>query len=155
MWFGDAGSRFATTRPIDTTSGGTISFDLRLANGSSSPWENVDIPDEGVVLEYSTNGGTSFTVAGTYDTATYYNWTAITLPIPSAAQSPATQFRWRQLSNSGTGYDHWALDNVTVETRPIPSILAQPASQTVPSGGNATFTVLAGGSTPLGLPMAM
>jgi hypothetical protein len=149
LWFGAAGSRFATTRPIDTASGGTISFDLRLANGSTSPWENVDIPDEGVVLEYSTNGGTSFTVAGTYDTATYYNWKTITLPIPPAAQSPAAQFRWRQLGNSGTGYDHWALDNVTVETRPIPSILAQPASQTVPSGGNATFTVLAGGSTPL------
>jgi Reelin subrepeat B/Immunoglobulin domain len=101
------------------------------------------------VLEYSTDGGMTFAVAGTYDTATYYNWTAITLPIPVAAQSLATQFRWRQLSNSGTGYDHWALDNVTVETEPIPSILAQPASQTVPVGSNATFTVLAGGATPL------
>jgi hypothetical protein len=149
LWFGAAGSRFATTRPIDTTSGGTISFELRLANGPSSPWENVDIPDEGVVLEYSTDGGTTFTVAGTYDSATYYNWTAITLPIPPAAQSLATQFRWRQLSNSGTGYDHWALDNVKVDSRPTPSILAQPASQTVPSGWNATFAVVAGGSTPL------
>ena len=149
LWFGAAGNRFATTRPIDTTSGGTISFELRLANGSTSPWENVDIPEEGVVLEYSTDGGMTFTVAGTYDTATYYNWTAITLPIPSAAQSLATQFRWRQLSNSGTGYDHWALDNVKVDSTPTPSILAQPASQTVPSGWNATFAVLAGGSTPL------
>ena len=149
LWFGAAGSRFATTRPIDTTSGGTISFDLRLANGSSSPWENVDIPDEGVVLEYSTDGGTNFTVAGTYDTATYYNWTTITLPIPAAAQSLATQFRWRQLSNSGTGYDHWALDDVAVDARPAPSILAQPASQMVPSGWNATFAILAGSSTPL------
>ena len=149
LWFDAAGSRFATTRPIDTTSGGTISFDLRLANGSSSPWENVDIPSEGVVLEYSTDGGTNFTVAGTYDTATYYNWTAITLPIPDAAQSLATQFRWRQLSNSGTGYDHWALDDVAVDARPAPAILAQPASQMVPSGWNATFAVLAGSSTPL------
>jgi len=115
LWFGGAGSRFATTRPINTTSGGPISFSLRLANGSGSPWENVDIPAEGVVLEFSTDGGATFAVAGTYDTSTCYNWTSITLPIPPAAQSPATQFRWRQLSNSGTGYDHWALDNVTVD----------------------------------------
>ena len=150
LWFGDAGSRYATTLPINTSSGGTISFYLHLANGTSSTWENVDLPGEGVVLEYSTDGGATFTVAGTYDTATYYSWTLVTLPIPAAAQSPSTQFRWRQLSNSGSGFDHWALDNVTIDAGPTPPyIITQPANQAVPVGWPATFAVSVGGSAPL------
>jgi len=150
LWFGDAGSRFATTRPINTGSGGTISFYLRLANGAGSPWENVDIPAEGVVLEYSTNAGATFAIAGTYDTATYYNWTPVVLPIPTAAQSPSTQFRWRQLSSSGADYDHWALDNVTIDAGPVPPvILTQPVSEIVAAGWTATFSVVASGTSPL------
>ena len=42
LWFGDGGSRYATTLPINTTSGGMISFSIRLANGSAWPWEAVD-----------------------------------------------------------------------------------------------------------------
>jgi uncharacterized repeat protein (TIGR01451 family) len=150
LWFGDAGSRFAATIPINTSSGGSISFYLHLANGPSAPWENVDIPTEGIVLEYSTNSGVTWTVMGTYDTATYYNWTQVTTNIPLGAISPATQFRWRQLSHSGTCCDHWALDDISVDAGPTPpSILTQPASQTVKSGSNVTFTVSAQGSFPL------
>ena len=152
LWFGDAGSRFATTRPIDTSSGGKVSFSVCLANGSAWPWELADaLPGEGVVLEYSTDSGGAWTLMGTYDTAAYYAWTAVTLPIPAGAQAPATQFRWRQKSHSGDIYDHWALDNVAVEAGPTPpSIVTQPSDQTVPAGSNPSFSVETAGTEPFG-----
>ena len=149
LWFGDAGSRFAATIPINTSAGGTISFYLRLGN-SSYPWEQVDLPAEGIVLEYSTNNGASWTVMGTYDTTTFYNWTQINTNIPAGALSAATQFRWRQLSNSGSDFDHWAIDDVSIDAGPTPPyILTQPVSSTVKVSSNVTFTVSAQGSFPL------
>src|SRR5439155_3366501 len=149
LWFGDAATRSATTIPVNTSAGGMLSFYLRLGN-SSFPWETVDIPGEGIVLEYSTNSGTSWTLMGTYDTSTFYSWTQVTTNIPIAALSAATQFRWRQLSHSGTCCDHWALDDISIDAGPTPlSILTQPISQTVKSGSNVTFTVSAQGSFPL------
>jgi len=90
----------------------------------------VDIPGEGIVLEYSTNNGASWTLMGTYDTSTFYSWTQVTTNIPSGALSAATQFRWRQLSHSGTCCDHWALDDINIDAGPTPpSILTQPSNQ--------------------------
>lgn len=151
LWFGDAGSRFATTVPVNTSGGGTIGFYIRLANGAAWPWEQVDyLPYEGVVLEASTDSGVTWTLLGSYDTTAYYNWTAVSLPIPPAAQAPATQFRWRQKSHSGASFDHWALDNVTIDAGPMPpAIQIQPQDQTVAVGNAATFTVIATGSAPL------
>ncbi len=149
LWFNDAGSRFAATVPLNTSSGGSISFYLRLGN-SSYPWENVDIPAEGIVLEYSTNNGAIWTIMGTYDTATFYNWTQVATNLPAASLSTATQFRWRQLSHSGSTFDNWALDDISIDAGPTPpSILTQPASQTARSGSNVVFSVSAQGSSPL------
>ncbi len=151
LWFGDAGSRFAATLPINTSGGGTIGFYICLANGSAWPWEQADsLPGEGVILEYSTDAGSTWTVMGNYDTSAYYVWTAVTVPIPVGAQAAATQFRWRQKSHSGSSYDHWALDNVTVDAGPTPpAIMTQPANRAVPVGWMATFNVVAAGSAPL------
>jgi len=149
LWFGDGGTRSATTIPVNTSAGGSISFYLRLGNGSF-PWEMVDIPAEGIVLEYSTNSGASWNIMGTYDTSTYYNWTQVTTNIPIGALSSATQFRWRQLNHSGTCCDHWALDDISIDAGPTPPFIqTQPLSQTVKSGSNVTFTISAQGSFPL------
>ena len=69
LWFGGDAQRFAVTRAVDTTLGGSVSFQLRIANGPSQPWENADLAGEGVVLEYSVNGGGAWTIFGTFDTA--------------------------------------------------------------------------------------
>jgi alpha-tubulin suppressor-like RCC1 family protein len=151
LWFGANGSRFATTIPIQTSGGGQIGFCIRLANGAAWPWARVDnLPAEGVVLECSTNGGGSWTVIGNYDTPAYYNWTGVVLPIPAVAQAPAALFRWRQLSNSGANYNHWALDNVVVATGSMaPGIVMDPQSQTVVVGDPVSFSVAAVGTLPL------
>ncbi|MDB6110653.1 MAG: hypothetical protein JWR69_2403, partial [Pedosphaera sp.] len=150
LWFGDAGTRSATTIPIDASAGGSLSFYLRLGNGGVAPWETVDIPGEGIVLEFSTNGAATWTVMGTYDTSAFYNWTQVTTNLPAGALSPATQFRWRQLSHSGTCCDHWALDDISIDAGPVPpTIVTQPANQAARAGSNVIFSVAARGSFPL------
>ena len=79
------------------------------------PWEQADyLPYEGVVFESSTNNGANWDILGSYDTTNYYNWTAVTSTIPTIARSPSTLFRWRQKSHSGSGFDHWAIDNAVI-----------------------------------------
>ena len=98
------------------------------------------------MLESSTNGGGSWTAIGNYDTTAYYNWTGVVLPIPAVAQAPAALFRWRQLSNSGANYDHWALDNVVIGTGSMaPEIVMDPQSQTVVGGDPASLECGRGG----------
>jgi len=134
---------------LNTTNGGFISFYLRLADGYDFPWERPDLPDQGVVLEYSTNLTLNFQIIGRYDTPEFYNWTLVSLPIPTEARLPAVYFRWRQLANSGSGYDHWALDDTLIaQELPMPVVTLQPASQRVAVGGTATFNVAASGSPP-------
>ncbi len=142
LWFGGSGSRFAVTRPLDTTAGGQIDFYLRLAGpGGSNPWENVEVPAEGVVLEYSANGGANWIEMGRYDTIAYRSWTFVSLSIPAGAQGPSVQIRWRQLSNSGSSFDHWALDNVSIAAVVLPpaaSFTGSPTTGVAPL--SVTFT---------------
>ena len=110
LWFGGDGSRFATTQALDTRAGGGVSFQLALANGAANPWEAAD-PGEEVVLEYSNDGTNYVQFAGPYNNRA---WQKFVLTIPAAAQTMATQFRFRQLANSGAAYDNWAIDDVQV-----------------------------------------
>ncbi len=149
LWFGGNGTRYAVTRPLNTTAGGVIEFYLRLARGTSSTWETADLPQKGVVLEYSISG-VAWNLLARYDTPSHTNWTFCSMEIPAAAKSPGTLFRWRQLMNSGSNYDHWALDDagVFVSPRP-PQITNQPASQAALLGQTVTFAVGVHGSLPL------
>lgn len=151
LWFGGSGSRFAITRPLNTTSGANIQFYLRIAGGATnSNWERAELPAEGIVLEYSINAGGNWIQIGRYDTSAYFTWTQISVTIPAEAQTPSAQFRWRQLSNSGSANDHWALDDVSIVNGPVaPSVTDQPQSQIVAVGGATAFSVTASGTSPL------
>lgn len=143
LWFGASGSRFATTVPIDASGGGSVSFWLRLGNGLS-PWETVDLPVEGIVLEYSVNGGSTWANIVTCDTPAFFDWTQVSNTIPVGARTSNTLFRWRQLSNSGSGYDQWALDDVRIDAGPASTLtLSVPATATegdAPLTGTVTAT---------------
>lgn len=117
LWFGDDQSRFATTIPVNTSGGGGIGFALRFGNGAAWPWETADLPGEGVVLESSINNGGTWQILSTHNTTAYQNWTTVTSAIPVAARGPAVLFRWRQLSHSGSSFDHWALENVVINAQ--------------------------------------
>jgi hypothetical protein len=113
LYFDGAGVRTATTQALNVGAGGTIDFHLKISN-QFSPCEDADAGEE-VVLEYSVNGGTSYTIINTYvTTGPYDNITPVSEVIPVGAQTSATIFQWRQLSNSGSTFDNWVLDNVNV-----------------------------------------
>ena len=111
LWFDGSGSRFAESAKIDTGSGGQISFQIRLGDGAA-PFETADLPSEGVVLEYATEANTNWVELGRYDTVAFRTWTEVNQTLPIAAENEATKFRWRQLANSGTSTDNWALDGM-------------------------------------------
>lgn len=110
LYFSGTG-REAVTIPLNTSSGGTIDFSIKFGSGSGS-CENADAGED-VVLEYSIDG-INWVVINTYDEALYTVFTSISEPIPAAAQSASTQFRFRQLSFSGSGNDIWVLDNLAI-----------------------------------------
>jgi len=146
-FFTDSLTRQAATVPVNVSGGGTIRFSLIF--GSSGFPEDAD-PGEEVTLEYSINGGASYANIATYSTDTIA-WTTFTLPIPAGAQSPGTLFRWRQISHSGSSFDHWALDNVLIGSGTPPTIsdIANQSSQEDVPLGPIPFTV-SDAETPIG-----
>ena len=44
----------------------------------------------------------------------FTNWNQYSIPIPAAAFSANTQFRWRQISPTSANWDFWGLDNVNI-----------------------------------------
>tara|TARA_B100000809_G_scaffold136156_1_gene133714 strand:+ start:2461 stop:8448 length:5988 start_codon:yes stop_codon:yes gene_type:complete len=110
-------SRSAETVDLNTSNGGQVNFAIVFGSGVI-PCENAD-NGEDVVLEYSINGGVSWTNMGTYDEAVYTLFTAVSVAIPFLAQTTATRFKWTQISFSGTGNDNWALDDVSIDISTI------------------------------------
>ena len=133
LFFDGSGARTATTISMDVTSGGAVRFSLKIANGVA-PCEDAD-PGEDVALEYSANGG-PWTIAATFNEASYPAFSPITVPITGAMQSANTQFRWKQTNSTGAGQDVWAIDQVLISTwdNTVLSYLWSPAA----SVSNAT-----------------
>jgi hypothetical protein len=112
LYFNGASTRTLTSNNLNLSSGGSVSFSLEIANGSA-PCEQADAGEE-VVLEYSINNGTTWTIINTYQVGNFANFTTVNEAIPAAAQTVTTLLRWRQLSNSGNTYDNWSLDNINI-----------------------------------------
>jgi gliding motility-associated-like protein len=127
IWMGD---QSAVPRSLETVglnfgpavapAGGTICFDMLFAEqGDNSPCEGPDEPDEGVFLQYSTNGGATWVTIEYFDPnggndPQLVNWNNWCFPIPAGALVNGVQFRWFQDADSGAGYDHWGIDNVQI-----------------------------------------
>jgi gliding motility-associated-like protein len=109
--FDAAGTRAATTGPLNMSTGAALHFALRIAAGSA-PCDDAE-PGDNVLVQYSTDGVVWNTLT-TLNEAAYPNWTIVDVPLPAAAQTTTTRFRWTQVSNSGAGTDNWALDNVRI-----------------------------------------
>lgn len=108
----DGATRSATTVAMDVSGGGAVEFYLHIGIGSS-PCENAD-SGEDVLLQFSTNGGSTWTTMATYAADSFGTFTSISETIPSGAQTSSTQFRWTQPSFSGTCCDHWVIDDVRI-----------------------------------------
>ncbi|OFY05803.1 MAG: hypothetical protein A2W94_01440 [Bacteroidetes bacterium GWE2_42_42] len=124
-----AAPRTLETAAFDLSSGGTISFDFRMAsddNGSNG-CEAAD-SREGVYLQYSTNNGSTWTTCklmfpgelggGILGCGNYvYNWNKTTVPIPAVAMTSSTKFRWTQQQSTSGSEDSWGIDNVQITAR--------------------------------------
>ena len=109
--FNGAGTRIAWINPIDVTFGGTIAFSLKISQEITAGCEAAEAGED-VVLEYSIGG--PYTIMATYNENGYADFTEIVEPIPPAAISANTIFRWRQLSNSGLDFDVWVIDDLSI-----------------------------------------
>ena len=119
---GSGPDRYAESYPFDATACGTIDFCLYMGNtGSGLGCDNVDLGED-VVLEYSVNGGVTWTTISTYDQSLWdanNAWQCFNEAIPMAAQTATTIVRWRQLAFDNNA-DGWALDNVSLICTPPP-----------------------------------
>lgn len=112
LYFNGAGTRSATTTPMDLSMGGRVHFALKIAAGAA-PCDDAE-PGEDVRLEYSLNGS-SWVPLNTFNEAMYPAFTVVHVTIPALGPTGTNaQLRWRQLANSGAGQDNWCLDNVLI-----------------------------------------
>ncbi|MEO1434054.1 MAG: T9SS type A sorting domain-containing protein [Bacteroidota bacterium] len=109
--FNAFGTRAATTTELNVDRGATINFELKISQEATTGCEAAEVNEE-VVLEY--NAGAGWFTNNTFDITDYPDFTLISIEIPEAAQSEATRFRLRQLSNSGQDFDVWAIDNFQI-----------------------------------------
>lgn len=120
LWIGPATNfpRELVTVPYSVTTMCTICFDMKYSvQGVGAPCEGPDLPTEGVHLQWSNNGGTTWTDIqywapnGGYDPV-LTNWKNYCCNVPVSGNN--VQFRWFQSNTSGNNYDHWGIDNVVI-----------------------------------------
>jgi subtilisin family serine protease len=111
LHFDGTGLRHATTRPLDTRSGARIR--VLIATGNNAPlWDSPEFGEE-VVLEASADGSPFVVIGGPWLSKT---WLATETRLPTELRSPATRLRVRQSAHSGTGLDHFAIEDFTIES---------------------------------------
>lgn len=102
------------------TAGVSVCFDLLFAEqGDAAPCEGPDEPDEGVYLQYSTDGGNTWIDIHYFDPnggndPQLTNWNNWCFELPPGAITSNTQIRWHQTADSGADFDHWGIDNVQI-----------------------------------------
>ncbi len=109
--FDAAGTRRATTTALNMSNGANLRFSIKIATGTA-PCDDAE-PGDDVLVEYSLDG-VNWSSMATLNEAAFPNWTSVTLPIPAAAMTNTTRFRWSQPNNSGAGTDNWAIDQVMI-----------------------------------------
>lgn len=156
-WASTSGTTPAiTTTSFDVTCGGVITFDMDFAiQGGAVPCEGMEVWNEGVELQYSTDGGITWLpivyyapdgmswpsmtymqtsgswlgVQAPWSTSTYVptgatnaftSWASYEVPIPAAALSTNTMFRWFQANSSSSTNDNWGIDNVVINSSGTP-----------------------------------
>lgn len=147
LWMDDQAPapRNLTTSNFDLTNGGTISFWMKFAvQGDLAPCEGPDMAGEGVSLQYSIDGGSTwqdityfspdgneyasnpdFAVACDQNNqvvsggaTNFTTWARYSYSIPVPAQTNNTRFRWYQICSTQNDTDNWGIDSVMIVTPP-------------------------------------
>ncbi len=126
---GDGGDRKAVTTDLDARKADSIEFYFKYGNQTNNAFSNsgCDEPEAGeeVNVDYSTDGGSSWTTIQTLSLSTYKNsnFTKVTLEVPDAAETDSTRFRWKQKTydncQSLIFFGSWCLDNWAMDEAKI------------------------------------
>ncbi len=108
--FDAAGTRAATTGPLNMVNGAALHFAVRVATGAA-PCDDAE-PGDNILVQHSPDGFTWNTIT-TLNESAYPNWTVVHVSLPPGL-SASSRFRWTQVSNSGAGTDNWAIDDVRI-----------------------------------------
>jgi hypothetical protein len=123
--FNGLGSRSFLLTPLDTTTYDSISFSAIRGNDNNGG-EDPDTSSENLILEYSINGGTTFTIIGpivSYNDTSFNTLKNVSLTIPSAAKTSSTIFKILQASSSGTGFDNYGITEIRLTSNQPRSIV--------------------------------
>jgi gliding motility-associated-like protein len=125
LWMGadEPAPRQVVTNNYDLTQcsalSGSICFWMKYGvQGGPSPCEGIDLPEEGVSLQYSVANGAWITIeywdpkGGSDPSLT--SWKRYCINIPQAALTAQTRIRWHQEEASGAGFDAWGLDDMVI-----------------------------------------
>lgn len=120
-WFGQGSQpRELETTGYDISCGGTLCFEMKYAvQGGTGNCEGPDLIDEGVYIQYSTDGGLTWVTIDYHDPnggndPILTTWNEYCYSLPAGALTANTSFRWFQDVGSGATYDHWGIDNVVL-----------------------------------------
>jgi hypothetical protein len=113
------------------TTGGLLSFMLKIGGSmDTSTFEDAD-SGEDVLIQYATNGGAwvDLQVIDTEDSNYKDTWGMVNISITGDAMSNDTKFQFVQARHSGSNWDNWAIDNVSLSNNasvdiPEPSTFA-------------------------------
>jgi hypothetical protein len=113
--YNGTGERHLKTIPLNLSNTENVSFWL-IKGISTNGGEQTDTGED-FVLEYSINNGSSYTLIQTILTGSGSSgsiWTEYTINLPELSKTENTILRFRQTSNSGSTFDHYGLDTITI-----------------------------------------
>jgi gliding motility-associated-like protein len=112
------GARVVETKDLDLSAGGLLDFYVKAGYCGQCTCDRPenDEQDENLYLEYSTDGGITWTFLLMMDADVFAlknDFERIQIPLPDDAKTTTTRFRWLQL-NHFEDKDVWILDDVAV-----------------------------------------
>ncbi|XP_048861285.1 reelin-like [Brienomyrus brachyistius] len=113
LYFSKAGVRQLVTQDLDTEWAEFVQFYLRVG-GDWAECNHADSREEGVLLQYSNDGGISWGLIAEMYFTDFTKPRFVHYELPLASKTPCTRFRWWQPLHSGEGYDQWAIDDVII-----------------------------------------
>lgn len=154
LWMGPGVTqpRFVSTIPYNLPNGGQVCFYLDFAEQiDNAPCEGPDLPDEGVYLQWTNNGGTTWNNifyfnpdingAGGNVPSPYIDWGYYCFDLPQAAWGPNVQIRWFQQTGSTANFDHWGIDEVVINTTSPVYNLTSNLGNPVLNGSDFSFSI--------------
>ncbi|KAB0375952.1 hypothetical protein FD755_012595, partial [Muntiacus reevesi] len=113
LYFSKAGKRQLVSWDLDTSWVDFVQFYIQIG-GESPACNKPDSREEGVLLQYSNNGGIQWHLLAEMYFSDFSKPRFVYLELPAAAKTPCTRFRWWQPVFSGEDYDQWAVDDIII-----------------------------------------